>query len=165
MTADSADSRLKPEVAPTAGETIGQVLLVDDDRALLNALERALHLRHYDVLVAADASEALSTIERGEPDVIVLDIMMPGLNGLVLCRLLRERTAVPILMLTARDSVPDRVAGLRAGADDYLTKPFALEELAARIEALLRRVAKGARRETLAYLDIILDPITWSAAG
>src|SRR5439155_318179 len=104
---------------------------------LLDALRRGLSLSGFDVTIAKEAGQALTCVESGWPDVMVLDIMMPGLDGLSLCRLVRERSPVRILMLTALDSVPDRVAGLQMGADDYLIKPCALDELIARIQALL----------------------------
>src|SRR5688572_29111619 len=127
---------------PDAGMTTAaqpRVLLVDDDPRLLLALRRALSLKGFAVETARDAGEALRFIEQRWGDIIVLDVMMPVVDGIALCRLIRDRVQSPILMLTALDSVPDRVAGLEAGADDYLTKPFATEELIARIQALLRR--------------------------
>ena len=109
-----------------------RVLVVDDDQHLLTALKRGLSLQEFDVSQARNAREALDAVDSGVPDVIVLDIMMPGFDGLHLCGLIRQKhRGVGILMLTALDSVPDRVAGLRAGADDYLAKPFALDELVA----------------------------------
>src|SRR5881394_2522236 len=116
------------------------VLVADDDRAVREALERALQLAGYEVELAGDGDSALAAIERRTPDAAVLDVMMPGYDGLdVTRRLRREGNRVPVLLLTARDAVGDRVAGLDAGADDYLPKPFALEELLARLRALLRR--------------------------
>jgi two-component system, OmpR family, response regulator MprA len=149
--------------SPEGGER-PVVLLVDDDEHLLGALRRGLSLRSFEVEVAGNADEALARLQAREPDVIVLDILMPGMDGLNLCRLVRERFAVPILMLTARDAVPDRVAGLEAGADDYLVKPFDLQELVARIRALLRRAsAEAARKEQLAFGDLTLDARRWKA--
>jgi two-component system response regulator MprA len=142
-----------------------RVLLVDDDPRLLLALRRALSLKGFAVETAKDAGEALRYIEQRWQDVIVLDVMMPVVDGLSLCRLIRDRVPSPILMLTALDSVPDRVAGLEAGADDYLTKPFATEELIARIQALLRRARPDqARIVTLAYSDLALNTGTWEAS-
>ena len=116
------------------------VLVADDDRAVRESLERALQLAGYEVELAADGDAALAAIERRTPDAVVLDVMMPGYDGLdVTRRLRREGNRVPILLLTARDAVGDRVEGLDAGADDYLPKPFALDELLARLRALLRR--------------------------
>jgi two-component system response regulator MprA len=134
----------------------GRVLLVDDDHALREALARALTLEGYEVETAADGLEAVSTFVSSETDVVVLDVLMPNLDGLGACRLIRRQSRVPILMLTARDEVGDRVAGLEAGADDYLGKPFAVVELLARLRALLRRTGGGL--DTLRYADLELDP-------
>jgi two-component system response regulator MprA len=153
------------EVNLSGGEEAGQpqVLVVDDDRRLLAALRRGLSLRGFNVGLARDAGEALGYLRARWPDIIVLDIMMPGMDGLSLCRLVRETEATPILMLTARDSVVDRVAGLEAGADDYLVKPFAFDELVARIQALLRRTRPSAPAiERLSYADLMLDRKTWT---
>jgi len=135
-----------------------QILVVDDDRAVREALERALGLEGFDVELAADGAEALAAVERREPDAIVLDVLMPGVDGLEVCRLLRKaQSRVPILMLTVRDDLGDRVEGLDAGADDYLGKPFELEELLARVRALLRRAAPGSSGEILRFADLTLD--------
>ena len=138
-----------------------KVLVVDDDAAVRDSLRRALQLEAYDVAVAADGAGALAQIEEnGEPDAVVLDVLMPNVDGLEVARTIRRAgRKVPILMLTARDEVSDRVAGLDAGADDYVIKPFALEELLARLRALLRRTSDGAV-ETLRFADIALDPAT-----
>jgi two-component system response regulator MprA len=133
------------------------VLVADDDRAVREALERALQLNGFDVALAADGNEALSATAERTPDALVLDVMMPGYDGLdVTRRLRREGNRVPILLLTARDAVGDRVEGLDAGADDYLPKPFALEELLARLRALLRR-ADQAPAELLRFADLTFD--------
>jgi two-component system response regulator MprA len=144
--------------------TSSRVLVVDDDEHLLQALKRGLSLRGFDVEVVQDAGQALPFLHGHWPSMIILDIMMPGMDGLSFCQLVRQVAAIPILMLTARDSVPDRVAGLEAGADDYLVKPFDLEELVARIRALLRR-GKGveADRRPIRYADLLLDPNDWTA--
>ena len=135
-----------------------QILVVDDDRAVREALERALGLEGYDVELAADGAEALAAVERREPDAIVLDVLMPQLDGFEVCRLLRKaHHRVPILMLTVRDELGDRVEGLDAGADDYLGKPFELEELLARVRALLRRVAPDSESRILRFADLTLD--------
>ena len=135
-----------------------QILVVDDDRAVREALERALVLEGYDVELAADGAEALAAVERRQPDAIVLDVLMPGVDGLEVCRLLRKaQSSVPILMLTVRDDLGDRVEGLDAGADDYLGKPFELEELLARVRALLRRATPGSSGEILRFADLTLD--------
>ena len=134
------------------------ILVVDDDRAVREALERALGLEGFDVELAADGAQALAAVERREPDAIVLDVLMPGVDGLEVCRLLRKaQSRVPILMLTVRDELGDRIEGLDAGADDYLGKPFELEELLARVRALLRRAAPGTSREVLRFADLSLD--------
>jgi two-component system response regulator MprA len=133
------------------------VLVADDDRAVREALERALQLNGYDVALAADGNEALMMTGERTPDALVLDVMMPGYDGLdVTRRLRREGNRTPILLLTARDAVGDRVEGLDAGADDYLPKPFALEELLARLRALLRR-ADQAPAELLRFADLTFD--------
>jgi two-component system response regulator MprA len=140
-----------------------QVLVVDDDPQLREALARALELDGYEVATAANGAKALDALGTQRPDVMVLDVMMPYVGGLDVCRSLRERgDRLPILVLTARDEVSDRVAGLDAGADDYLTKPFALDELRARLRALLRRVAPEGDEESavLGYDDLTLDPVT-----
>jgi two-component system, OmpR family, response regulator MprA len=135
------------------------VLVVDDEPAVRSSLERALGLEGYRVELAADGDEALDAIEKAGPDAVVLDVLMPRLDGLEVARRLRRGgNTVPILMLTAREGVADRVAGLDAGADDYLVKPFALEELLARLRALLRRT--GAEPGELRFADLSLDPST-----
>ena len=132
------------------------VLVVDDDAPIRRMLERTLAAEGYDVRAVSDGGAALAAIERSAPDALVLDVAMPGVDGLAVCRRLRAKgLALPILLLTARDAVHDRVAGLDAGADDYLVKPFAAEELLARIRALLRRGHEPA--EVLAYDDLVLD--------
>jgi len=137
-----------------------RVLVVDDDPQLREALTRALELDGYDVATASNGAQALEAIGRSRPDVAVLDVMMPYVGGLDVCRTLRERRdRLPILVLTARDEVGDRVAGLDAGADDYLTKPFALDELRARLRALVRRTATEEEDAVvLRYEDLVLDP-------
>ncbi|MFE0513821.1 response regulator transcription factor [Streptomyces sp. NPDC058964] len=133
-----------------------RVLVVDDDEAVRRSLAHALGRDGYEVSQAADGVEALEALTRDSLDAVVLDVLMPAPNGLDVCRRLRSRgDRTPILMLTARDLVEDRVAGLDAGADDYLVKPFALEELRARVRALLRR--SGADQELLCYAGVELD--------
>lgn len=142
-------------------ETSTKVLVVDDDRAARDSLRRALHVHGYDVDVASDGMEAIRMVGVRIPDVIVLDVMMPGVDGLGVVRRLRDDGVnTPILLLTARDAVEDRVAGLGTGADDYLVKPFALDELLARMEALLRRVGKRNADDhdgTLRFADLVVD--------
>jgi two-component system, OmpR family, response regulator MprA len=140
----------------------GQILVVDDEAAVRESLRRALALEGYDVELAADGAEALYRLDIGEvqPDAIVLDVLMPNVDGLETARRLRgSGNRIPILMLTARDEVEARVAGLDAGADDYVVKPFALAELLARLRALLRRTTNGSG-ETLHFADLELDPAT-----
>jgi two-component system, OmpR family, response regulator MprA len=140
-----------------------RILVVDDERAVRDSLRRALELEGYDIELAADGSEALTLLtENGEsqPDVVILDVLMPGIDGLEVCRRLRRHgNRVPVLMLTARDEIENRVGGLDAGADDYVTKPFALEELLARVRALLRRASESSE-EVLRFADLELDPGT-----
>ena len=131
------------------------LLLVDDDAPIRRMLERTLAAEGYDVEAAADGGAALAAVERSVPDAIVLDVTMPGVDGLAVTRRLRAKgLKVPILLLTARDAVHERVAGLDAGADDYLVKPFDVDELTARVRALLRRNAPA---ETLAFADVTLE--------
>jgi two-component system, OmpR family, response regulator MprA len=132
-----------------------KVLIVDDDGPVRRTLARTLGAEGYETELAPDGGGALAAIERDPPDAVVLDAIMPGMDGLAVARRLRAKgVAVPILMLTARDGVSDRVAGLDAGADDYLVKPFATEELLARVRALLRR---GIEAPMLAFADVSLD--------
>jgi two-component system response regulator MprA len=137
------------------------VLIVDDDRKLLKMLRRTLIYEGFEVVTAADGHEALAQVETHRPDVIVLDWLMPGLNGIeVTNRLRAAHDETMILMLTARDAIEDRVEGLESGADDYLVKPFAPAELLARVHALLRRSAAASKEQPLAYADLTLDPAT-----
>jgi two-component system response regulator MprA len=134
-----------------------RILIADDEQAVRDALGRALSSEGYEVAFAGDGRETLLAVERDEPDAAVLDVMMPPPDGLEVCRRLRAAdNMIPILMLTAKREVSDRVAGLDAGADDYLAKPFALDELLARLRALLRRVPRGEGR--LAFADVVVDP-------
>src|SRR6266850_3076205 len=138
------------------------ILVVDDDAPIRRMLDRTLAAEGYAVETAADGGEALAAVERSTPDLLVLDVAMPGVDGLAVSRRLRAKgLAVPVLLLTARDSVRDRVAGLDAGADDYLVKPFATEELLARVRALLRRGKTP--DEVLAFGDLTLDTSTRAA--
>jgi two-component system response regulator MprA len=140
-----------------------RILVADDDRPVLESLRRSLAFNGYDVLLASNGEEALRLLAEKRPDALVLDVMMPRLDGLETCRRLRAAgDDLPVLMLTARDAVSDRVAGLDAGADDYLPKPFALEELLARLRALLRRTGKPdeEQSEALRFADLVVDPVT-----
>jgi two-component system response regulator MprA len=135
------------------------VLIVEDDAPVRRMLERSLGAEGFEVRSAADGGTALAMVERSAPDLVVLDVAMPGLSGLDVCRRLREKGMTGgVLMLTARDAVEDRVRGLEAGADDYVVKPFAIEEVAARLRALLRR--GGDRSTRLSYGTITLDTAT-----
>ncbi|MEU9818526.1 response regulator transcription factor [Pseudonocardia alni] len=137
------------------------VLVADDDRAIRESLTRALELEGYEVVGAADGVEVLTRVRRDPVDALVLDVMMPALDGIGVCRVLRaDGDRTPVLMLTARVETPDRVAGLDAGADDYLPKPFELDELLARLRALLRRAApvEGERAAVLAAGGLRVDP-------
>jgi two-component system response regulator MprA len=138
-----------------------KILVVDDERAVRESLRRALELEGYEIELAGDGSEALDRLESSEePDAMILDILMPGVDGLEVCRRIRGTgSKLPVLMLTARTEVEDRVAGLDAGADDYVTKPFALEELLARVRALLRRTTDE-DGDVLRFADLELDPGT-----
>jgi len=142
-----------------------RILVVDDDPAVRESLRRSLQFNGYEVAVAGDGAEALARIAAEQPDALVVDVMMPRLDGLETTRALRAGgNDVPVLVLTARDAVSDRVDGLDAGADDYLTKPFALEELLARLRALLRRhvppSADAPEPEPLRFADLSLNPAT-----
>jgi two-component system response regulator MprA len=141
-----------------------RILVVDDERATREGLRRALQLEGYDVELASDGEEALICERRQASDLIVLDVLMPRLDGLEACRQLRASGyTTPVLILTARVEVEDRVEGLDAGADDYLTKPFALDEFLARVRALLRRRSLPDQREVLRYGDVVLDTSTFEA--
>jgi two-component system, OmpR family, response regulator MprA len=140
-----------------------KILVVDDERAVRESLRRALELEGYEIELAEDGGQALERLAReDQPDAVILDVLMPGVDGLEVCRTLRSQgSRLPVLMLTARTQVEDRVEGLDAGADDYLTKPFALEELLARVRALLRRTGEdGADGDKLSFADLELDPGT-----
>jgi len=143
-----------------------RVLVVDDDRAVRESLRRSLEFNGYDVALAADGADALAGIARSAPDAVVMDVMMPRLDGIEATKALRSAgNDLPILVLTARDSVGDRVEGLDAGADDYLAKPFALEELLARLRALLRRAqtpddVDDVDAQGLSFSDLSLNPLT-----
>ena len=161
-------SMLERELANPVGSNKrnARILRVEDEPSIAGFVRRGLHFEGYDVDVVADGPGALRRLRENPPDLLVLDVMVPGVDGLEIARRLRAAEAaeqlpsIPILMLTARDSVADRVTGLRTGADDYLVKPFDFEELLARIEALLRRAAvqsDQAVRETLAYADLVVD--------
>jgi two-component system, OmpR family, response regulator MprA len=138
---------------------MGRVLVVDDEPAVRESIERVLRHDGFEVAVASDGREAIRRLAVVRPDVVLLDVLMPQIDGLEVCRRMRDTgDRTPVLMLTARDAVNDRVAGLEAGADDYLAKPFALEELLARVRALLRRSGWEGDRQVLRFGDLQLDP-------
>lgn len=136
------------------------ILVVDDDPKIRSVLSRGLRFEGYAVQVAEDGAQALQSARQEPPDLVVLDVMLPGMDGLELCRRLRQGLTAPILMLTARDAVPDRIAGLDSGADDYLVKPFDFDELLARIRALLRRVQPPTDEALLTFADLRLNLAT-----
>jgi len=137
---------------------VTRAVVVDDDERLLGVIKRGLRLHGFEVTTFADPQAALAFLETRPADVVVLDVMMPDLDGVSLCRRLRQTQSVPILMLSARDTVPDRILGLESGADDYVTKPFEIAELAARLRALMRRTERdGAADDRLAYAGVVLD--------
>src|SRR3984957_5325070 len=136
-----------------------RILVVDDDRAVRDALRRALRLAGYEVQVAEDGEQALEEVVQAVPDAVVLDVGLPGIDGLEVCRRVRLLgNRVPILMLTARDAVSDRIDGLDGGADDYMIKPFDVGELKARLRALLRRAKPSGGAQELAFAELRLDP-------
>jgi two-component system response regulator MprA len=136
---------------------MARVLAIDDDEQLGTALRRALSYEGHHVIMARNGSEGLQQAREHDPDLVVLDVLMPGIDGLEVCRRLRESGDMPILMLTARDEIADRVEGLDAGADDYLVKPFAVDEFLARVRALLRRREAAERGQELRFGDVRLD--------
>ncbi|MDO5683065.1 MAG: response regulator transcription factor [Propionibacteriaceae bacterium] len=143
-----------------------RILVVDDDQAVRDSLARSLEYNGYEVATASDGIEALACLAAGRPDAVIMDVMMPRLDGLETTRMLRKNgNDVPILVLTARDAIDDRVDGLDAGGDDYLSKPFALDELLARLRALVRRTSTapggpGPEHEALVFMDLSLNPQT-----
>jgi two-component system response regulator MprA len=141
-----------------------RILVVDDDRKVLTLMKRGLSFAGYAVDLAADGEEALAHARDHAPNLVILDVMLPGIDGVEVCRRLRAGdVALPVLMLTARGRVPDRIAGLDAGADDYLVKPFDFDELLARVRALLRR-SQSAEESVLHFADLTLNPATREVA-
>ncbi len=136
------------------------ILVIEDDPQIADLLRRGLIYEGYSVKVAGDGQEGLTAARDRQPDLVLLDLMLPGMDGLTVCQRLRAASDVPILILTAKDAVPDRVKGLDAGADDYVVKPFAFDELLARIRALLRRRQPAAAEEALRFADLTLNPVT-----
>ena len=143
----------------TAKETIARVLVVDDEPNIADVISMALRYNDFEVSVAADGNQALEKAGEFRPDLIVLDVMMPGLDGFQVAKRLGERSAdIPILFLTARDTTDDKIRGLTIGGDDYMTKPFSVEELIARIKVILKRAGRGGEAATrLTFLDLELD--------
>lgn len=139
-----------------------KVLVVDDDERVQNLMRRALRLEGHVVTTASDGEEALADVRDSDPDLVILDLMLPGVDGLEVCRRLRAVSTVPIMMLTARDTVPDRVKGLDSGADDYVVKPFDLDEILARVRALGRRIQPD-QNDALRLADLMLNPDTREA--
>lgn len=140
-----------------------KILVIDDDKRISSMMRRGLTFDGYDVKVANDGKDGLMQIFEQPPDLVILDVMMPGIDGLEVCRRLRKDGNIPILMVTGRDSVADRVEGLETGADDYLVKPFAFEELVARVKALLRRAENNHTGDFIHFADLKLDLASRSA--
>ncbi len=139
-----------------------KILIIEDDEAILKVLHRVLSYEGYEVFKALNGQQGLNSARENRPDLVILDVMLPGMDGLEVCRRLRLGGSLPILMLTAKDTIQDRVTGLDAGADDYLVKPFEVEELLARLRALLRRT-KSERQPVLTFSDLTLDTNTRQA--
>jgi DNA-binding response OmpR family regulator len=161
LTNDAQDARRAAEAGSRAGHK-PRILLVDDERAIVESLRYALEKEGCDVLEAGEGGEALDVARRASPDLVLLDIMLPGMSGFEVLRVLRQESTVPVLMLTARGDEPDRVVGLDLGADDYITKPFSLREVLARVRAALRRADTSARtvrerEERLSAGEIAMD--------
>jgi two-component system response regulator MprA len=140
-----------------------RILIIEDDEAIVKVLRRALTMENYQVDVAYDGESGLTLARERQPDLVILDWMLPGMDGIEVCKRLRNASNVPILMLTAKDEVQDRVAGLDAGADDYLIKPFSFDELLARVRALFRRSTVTSKPEVLRFADLELDTGTHRA--
>ena len=136
-----------------------RILVVDDDPEIVSFLKRGLTYEGYTVDTAGDGTEALAKARNAEPNLVILDVMMPGMDGMEVSKRLRQASSIPILMLTAKGTVADRVKGLNSGADDYLVKPFSFDELLARVRALLRR-SQPVEGEVLRFMDLSLDPST-----
>lgn len=143
---------------------LAKILVIDDDKKIATMIRRGLTFEGFEVTVAHDGREGLLQILDQRPDLVILDVMMPGIDGLEVCRRLRKEDNVPVLMVTGMDSVADRVEGFETGADDYLVKPFAFEELVARVKALLRRTDRRAAGDLLAFADLTLDLAARSAS-
>ena len=152
--------RMGNDMTQQNGNETLTILLVEDDTRVRESVRRVLEFERYTVITATDGAEGLEALAKVLPDLVIMDVMMPNVDGLTACRLIREQyKALPILLLTARHEVSDRVAGLDAGADDYLVKPFALDELLARVRALLRRTSATDSSDVLRVGDLELDPL------
>lgn len=158
MAYDCPDGQTRNTRAADVGQSM-RILVVDDDPEIVSFLKRGLTYEGYTVDTAGDGAEALAKARDAEPDLVILDIMMPGMDGLEVSKRLRQASKLPILMLTAKGTVADRIKGLDSGADDYLVKPFSFDELLARIRALLRR-SQPTEGEVLRFMDLSLDPST-----
>ena len=134
-----------------------KILIIEDDPSIGKLLRRALILEGYETDLSDDGYKGLDAFSKEEPDLVILDLMLPGIDGIEVCRRIRETSTLPILMLTARDMVEDRVVGLDTGADDYVTKPFDPDELLARVRALLRRSESQPQKEVLELSDLLMD--------
>ena len=145
-------------MTPEADRPLVKILVVDDEPTLIATLKYNLEQENFEVFTASDGDQALESARANRPDLVVLDLMLPGLNGLDVCRILRKETSVPVIMLTAKDTEVDKVVGLEIGADDYVTKPFGMQELMARVRALLRRAGDAPRSgDSATSGDITLD--------
>ena len=158
MAYDCPDGQTRNTRAADVGQSM-RILVVDDDPEIVSFLKRGLTYEGYTVDTAGDGAEALAKARDAEPDLVILDVMMPGIDGLEVSKRLRQASKLPILMLTAKGTVADRIKGLDSGADDYLVKPFSFDELLARIRALLRR-SQPTEGEVLRFMDLSLDPST-----
>lgn len=159
MTLCNSTTKIKEDVQQFAGVFNMRILIVDDDTEILSFLRRGLAYEGYTVETATSGPEALARAREKEPDLVILDIMMPGIDGIEVSKRLRQGSDVPVLMLTAKGTIADRVAGLESGADDYLVKPFAFDELLARVRALLRR-REPREGETLRFSDLSLNTVS-----
>lgn len=164
--ADNSNANYQTAKGSTNGSAQPKLLLVEDDLAVQNAIRRRLAFEGFEVATSGDGLEALTLFEHFQPDLLIADVMLPGMDGLKLTETVRERSRVPILLLSAKDAIEDRVRGLERGADDYMVKPFELPELLARIRAMLRRatLVRGATPEpedqSIEFEDLRLDPLT-----
>lgn len=153
----------KPKMKKGGDKVASNILIIDDDKNISSMIKRGLTFEGFDAIVSDNGKDGLLKIISQPPDLVILDVMMPGMDGLEVCQRLRKDGKIPILMVTARDSVTDRVKGLETGADDYLVKPFAFEELVARVRALLRRTENNHQEDVIHFSDLTLDLASRSA--